>query len=467
MTPKTPISNIPLAASMATTKKPKKASPTKPAARMPGAFEGANGRLSDFNFSFSAGLEDYGHKVVEEMQIAARDIRAQMESLPATPPSVVRDVKGNATAGRKKRFSDIHREQFAKMESIADHYAAKRKVTTPQNPQKGIKRTQSQATLDQKSLPPTPSPVKKAPEEAVRKSKRVKIEPVSSFASKISGISNTPKPGSARPPPASARAAVTRRIGSMKKPMPALPRSFGLENSIRLVPTGTPAASRFPATPSARNTLNNIAPATVAAIPKFALSRPSSIPQPKPAPVLTGSDPSPKKINPRVIKQHKRLNDLAAEGSGPMSTPRVGVLSPIKLTETVDLEDPFRTTDRVRQATQGWAYQPPAGIPAMPVFPKAPNHEPSLPVTNNKRKDMTSPPQEDERDESSPPLESSPARKKLRFSTETAKEFVAKSKAVLDKARLDYLATPKRMSDKKRGGPSTVKKSAVRRPMWK
>jgi hypothetical protein len=267
---------------------------------MPGAF-GVPGNASDFAFSFSSELGEYGRKVLEEVKDKARDIRTKMETDPITPPShLVRSPSKQAvTTGRRKtRFSDAHREQFAKMESIADHYAVKKtKVVTPQNPQKGVKRTQSQATLEEKSLPPTPSPVKKQPDQNLamqqqggRRSKRVKIDPVSSFSAKIGSIVATPKNAS-KPTTSAARTAAARRVN---RPLPALPRTAGIEPTVKLVPSTIPRTpSKIPVTPSSRRLLN-IAPATVAAAPKFSLSKIPQTATPKAAADASGVD-SPQK----------------------------------------------------------------------------------------------------------------------------------------------------------------------------
>ena len=492
--PKTPTPGIPVAAPAATTARKATQPPFPPSAfadslgspTMPGAFGGAAGR-SDFTFDFPFKLGEYGRKRVGDIKDRAREICAKMEPGPSTPAHAPpTPAQRAATTGRRSRFSDMHKRQFERMESIATHYAAKRnKVATPQNPQKGIKRTQSQATLEEKSLPPTPSPVKKQPEPEVRRSKRTKIEPVSSFASKISRLAGTPKTnagGAARPPPASdARAAVSRRVLNMKKPLPALPQ-LAAEPSVRLVPPSLNgrAPPKTPATPPPPNrALHNLAPATVAAAPKFALQQ-----QPKPpgtpAPSSTttpGNSNSPYKsiagamteARPRVVKQLRKLRDMATKESDKLASPRMGGggrLSPIKVTEAVDLEDPFGS-DR---PGKGWAFQPP---PAMPAFPKAPVHDPSqssprrasalnaLLSALSPRKRKSGDQQNDDGQ-----AEQSPVRKRLRFDGMNVEEMKGKSKILLDKARLEFLATPKKKIDRIRGTKSTAKKSA-RKPAWK
>jgi len=61
------------------------------------------------------------------------------------------------------------------------------------------------------------------------------------------------------------------------------------------------------------------------------------------------------------------------------------------------------------------------------------------------------------------PLPSSPIRKKLRFEDDSIME---KGKSLLGKARLDFLATPKRKNDKRKDTRSAGK-SGGKRPVWK
>jgi len=441
---KTPSSPPPLTTARKLTK-----APLAQQVSMPGTFGG--GDASGFEFNFGAELGEYGRKILDEVREKAKDMCAQMDaSNPITPPtnsSLASPTKtATTTTVKKNRFAEIHRAEFEKMPSIADHYAAKRKVVTPQNPQKGIKRTQSQATLDQKSLPPTPSPVKKLPEQTVeRKSKRVKIEPVSSFASRISGISATPK----RAPKSvsSARTAVARRVSNQKRPMPALPRESGIEPSVRLFPT-----SKIPVTPSAR-AFHNIAPATVAAAPKF------SIPAPKSAAQAPGTA-----VKARAIKPLKKPAAPDSTKTPTVSSTHVGVLSPVKIIDK-NLEDPFGSRDP--PTSSSWGFQAPAGNPTMPVFPDVPTHVPGLPskagaLLNGNQK-RTGPDTDEDTDMTTAPIPSSPIRKKLRFEDDSIME---KGKSLLGKARLDFLATPKRKNDKRKDTRSAGK-SGGKRPVWK
>jgi hypothetical protein len=502
--PKTPTSNssIPVPTAVKTSRK------AAPATSMPGAF----GVPSDFAFDFKSELGEYGRKILEEVKDKARDYRAQMENDPITPPSHLArspSKQSVTTTRRKTRFSDVHREQFAKMESIADHYAVKKtKLVTPQNPQKGIKRTQSQATLDGKSPARTPSPVKKQRDQELamqqeegRRSKRVKMDPVSSFSAKIGSIVTTPKNKSG-PLTSAARTAAASRIA---RPLPALPRAVGIEPTVKLVPSNMPRSpSKIPVTPSFRRL--NIAPATVGAAPKFSLSKIPQTAAPKAAANAPSVDTPEKSkagitmggLKPKAVENIKKSGDITSTASDKMSLPRThtGVLSPVKITETVALEDPFASSDlRQNSNCKDWGFVAPAGNPVMPeLFPKVPTHEPwskstkpqvsALPAPapapapavnkdSKKRKDMDSASAEDGKDDDDATIDecATPARKKARFAPAAAaaqgvKNVMEKGRALIDKARLDFLATPKRRLEKPRGAKSAVKKGA-KKPTWK
>jgi hypothetical protein len=506
--PKTPTSSssIPVPTPIKTSRK------AQAATSMPGAF----GIPSDFAFDFKSDLGEYGRKILEEVKDKARDYRAQMENDPITPPSHLArsPSKQSVTTARKGRFSDAHKEQFAKMESIADHYAVKKtKVVTPQNPQKGIKRTQSQATLDGKSPVRTPSPVKKQRDQELamqqeegRRSKRVKMEPVSSFSAKIGNIVTTPKNKSG-PLTSAARTAAASRIS---RPLPALPRAAGIEPTIKLVPSTMPprSPSKIPVTPSFRRL--NIAPATVAAAPKFSLPKVPQTAAPKAAANVPSVDtPEQSKtgitaggVKSKAVEKVKKSEITTTPSSDKMSLPRthIGVLSPVKITETVELEDPFASSDlRKNSNSKEWGFLAPAGNPVLPEFPKVPTHEPwsqstkpqptkpqvsaqplPAPAVNNgskKRKEMDSAPAETGKDDVPSSSDATkdecatPNRKRARFdpaaaAAHGAKNVVEKGKALLDKARLDFLATPKRRVERLRGAKSAVKKGA-KKPTWK
>lgn len=524
---------------------------------------------AEFNFE-TIGLSEDARKMLEEVQAKAMGIKEQMmaQGGMATPRQQPPDTPSRATTV-KKRFDDIHKKQFDKMDSISDHYAAKRKATTPANPQKGIKRSQSQAKLEDKREAPTPSPMKQQPETG-RKAKKARVEPVSSFASKlgkVTGLGGTPLRKSARAaaledaedagsageagaeaeeeeeaepttietprllnrfqgllgkaPATSGRAAVARRVSMGRKSMPALPRpASGIVTSNadtpKLPPTDvTPTSpskigvSKLPraaaSTPSRSNTIiPAIAPATIAAAPRFSLV-PATISRPSFVPTASGAaTPAGKRQSLMFPKTEPRNRIQVLKDNEP--SVRVGVLSPIKLTETVNLDDPFSSdpNDRSRGATpddtpararaglmkspvkmtnklkdSDWGFDAPAALPSFPAapthepspFPKAPTHE-LVPggkavamggskatggnTTQSGRMDLKRKGNEElnrhSMEKEQPP---SPAKKRARFgSTEPTAKASAVGKApglgkvpTLNKSRLDFLAAPKRRGE--------------------
>lgn len=333
------------------------------------------------------------------------------------------------------------------------------------------------------------------------------------------------------------RSAIARRASNIPKPLPALPRPTGKLDATTLAPSGTP--SRIPTTPASRRLLN-IAPATVGAAPRFSLHAHSAL--------ENSSDVciSPKKSvigesitasKPREIMQLKKPAGVSAKASDTVSGSHVGVLSPVKITETIDLEDPFATPQRKVPAP--WGFKSPKG---MPTFPKIPTHNPPM-TAGKKRKEIDSAPvtklkampsvpchapgstpakkgkyvesasteekpddalssapgqkvvsteklevpgdevdikvnTETEAPEAKPEdsLDSipedeggqPPAKKRLRFDEgikEMAKKVVGKGKALMDKSRLDFLATPKRKAEKTVA--AQIAKAAGKKPSWK
>jgi hypothetical protein len=440
--------------------------PDQPTMKIPGSFKVPKGSNA-FNFDFKSKLSEEAQRVLEETEERAAAIRAKMPLTPAndeirTPPN--RQI---ATAVRKKRFSDVHKAEFAKMGSIVDHYAARRpRVVTPQNPQKGIKRTQSQVSLDQKSMPSTPSPVKKRPSEEFEKAhvdrstKRARMESISSFKAKLAEGT----PAKLRLPVTAAQSVITRRVSNAKRLLPALPRTAGIKPTIRLVPRSAKAdfpASKIPKTPSARR-VGNFAPATVAAAPRFRLLKPSAVGTSSAAvgtspasPRMSETENIPTTGKPRVIRQLKKLS---------VSGPRVGVLSPVKFFEKPDLEDPFGIPEPSN--SMGWEFEAPDGNPSMPTFPEAPTHEPK--PNAGKRKEMDSAPEDTGREASSMSQgegEMNPAKKRQKLGAGEQEKNPTK-RSLFDKSRLEFLAAPKRRIDKIRGTKST-KKTIGGRPLWK
>ncbi|KAI5814699.1 hypothetical protein BZA77DRAFT_94363 [Pyronema omphalodes] len=579
--PVTPQTGIPLPISATTMKTAKKAAKAELAERLGMTTVTSTPSYTvpssaEFNFE-TIGLSKDARQMLEEVQAKAMGIKEQMMAQGglSTPRQQPPDTPSRAGTV-KKRFDDLHKKQFDKMDSISDHYAAKRKAATPANPQKGIKRSQSQAKLEDKREAPTPSPVKQQPETG-RKAKKARVEPVSSFASKlgkVAGLGGTPLRKSARAaaledaedagsagetqaepeeeeeeegeeeaepttietprilnrfqgllakgPATSARAAVARRVSMGRKSMPALPRpANGIITSNadtpKLPPTDiTPTSpsrtgiSKLPraaaATPSRSNTIvPAIAPATIAAAPRFSLA-PATISRPS-FHTTTGSAATPAgKRQSTMFPKTEPRNRIQVLKDEP--SVRVGVLSPIKLTETVNLDDPFSSGphDRPRGATPDdtpararaglmkspvkmtnklkdseWGFDAPTALPSFPAapthapspFPKVPTHElvpggkaaaaagGSKTAGGNTtqqpgRMDLKRKGSEDldkqSTEKEQPP---SPAKKRARFgSTEpTAKtSTIGKTSGLgkvptLNKSRLDFLAAPKRRGE--------------------
>ncbi|KAF8470574.1 hypothetical protein BDZ91DRAFT_542157 [Kalaharituber pfeilii] len=94
-------------------------------------------KTTTFEFKFSAGLEEAGKKVLEELKISSSAFLAQMKEeaknndAAAASGTVSTALSGKSTS-KRRRFSDVHKKQFDRMPSIADRYSAKRvKPVTP------------------------------------------------------------------------------------------------------------------------------------------------------------------------------------------------------------------------------------------------------------------------------------------------------------------------------------------------
>ncbi|KAI5792452.1 hypothetical protein DFH27DRAFT_189191 [Peziza echinospora] len=87
-------------------------------------------KSSTFDFKFSSGLEEVGRRIMEELKLSSVAVQAKIleDGHPDAPVTNSQPSSSAAgpTATRGRRFSDAHKQQFNKMSSIADHYAAKR-----------------------------------------------------------------------------------------------------------------------------------------------------------------------------------------------------------------------------------------------------------------------------------------------------------------------------------------------------
>lgn len=169
---------------------------------MKGGFDVPEGKGA---FGFRSGLPMTGKKIMDGFPGMKRSSPSTPDAPPTpmlleTPPvaesSEADEMNGTTPRAtsqepggrpkRKKRFSEIHREQFAKMDSIASHYAAKRTpTTTPNAPKiivpevtpknaliqtpdmglKNLKRAKCQSVLGEREPPSSPSPQKRRPDE--------------------------------------------------------------------------------------------------------------------------------------------------------------------------------------------------------------------------------------------------------------------------------------------------------------
>ena len=445
---------------------------------MPGSFRIP--KTSAFDFKFSPRLEEKGRQILEEMKLSAAAIRAQM---PATPSRKTGALGTAATTGRRKRLSDVHKQAFDKMDSIANHYAVKRTagavLRTPENPQKGMKRTKSTASLNRGSGPGTPSPVKKRleedPEEGGR-AKRKKTEPkpavttskldsrsIGSRTRRVSGL--TPRAGTAR-----------RNISGARRPLPPMP-SRAAEPSVRLVPD-TPAGSmtsRIPVTPG-KMAPPSFAPATVGPsslsfppVPRHDPGTPRIPGTPKAGPPDTPTAATPGnftfKAKAAGHSSFRALSNMHTHAVAAASR-KLNAASHTPFTESTIIDDPFGTPNRRAQESR------------LSPTKMASNLFSAVKSTKKRKEAPTASPE---------PLKSmqndSPARKKLRFEGtprkggdspsrgEMARDMVAKGRAAFV-SRLDALSTPKRRAQKAFGANAgaitqSARAAKISRPKWK
>ncbi|KAI5847735.1 hypothetical protein DFP73DRAFT_351978 [Morchella snyderi] len=315
--PKTPpMSKSKMPSATSTTGRFSTRSKTGPITPMKGGFDVPEGKGG---FGFRSGLTMTGKKIVDGFS----GMKASSPSTPdapapptpmilETPPiaeSSEADEHGtprgsSVEAGRpkrKKRFSEIHREQFAKMDSIASHYAAKRTpTTTPNAPKiiapevtpknaliqtpdmglKNLKRAKCQSVLGEREPPSSPSPQKRRPDEVNPSGRAEDRSPVkrqrlnaaaptlSSKPTKIarfagvSGASSTPMKR-AMFTPGGQSSALNAQKYTLPRPVPSLnltpSTTFATPGRLRSTSTRKP-----PGTTSRLNTMINFAEASAA-----------------------------------------------------------------------------------------------------------------------------------------------------------------------------------------------------------
>ncbi|RPA80118.1 hypothetical protein BJ508DRAFT_130841 [Ascobolus immersus RN42] len=160
-----------------------------------------------FDFNFSSGLESAGEKVIAEMKEKARLKKEELKKDMAEKGTSIWDSMAGGAAKKAAaakeaeadRYDGAHSKEFAKMDSIANHYAAKRvksvasstssiptlsstdapAATAPATPAKSLKRRKSAAKLDEEPADHTPDKqtTQIPPVPPRTAAKRVKFEP--------------------------------------------------------------------------------------------------------------------------------------------------------------------------------------------------------------------------------------------------------------------------------------------------
>lgn len=378
---------------------------------------------------------------------------------------------------KSRRFSDAHRRQFEKMESITTHYAAKRTPKQPVTIEKmprGVKRTKSRAELGDRGPPSSPSPVK-MPVEGPRNAKDDSGSPMK--RTKISAV-NEEKTTLTSKPSGIPRLGMTPMKGFKKRPATVAKISMGgrlnLTPATRLASLVQAGAtpSKIPSaitTPVVEDT--DLAPNTAALLNRHTKLPSIGTPKKETNPL------APPKTDGFTFRSkgdgigYKRLSDMHSlnynlnKGTPTAPTP---LLTPMKMSA----EDPF--VGMARRAAIEWT--PVAAAPA------------------EKRKAPHSDGDNDGNDagdgEVIDTVQESGARKRLKFApaeepiakATEAKEATAvaagapamkkkslmnRGKAMLLRSRLNMLAAPKRRVEKDVESNGERKDKDVGRIRWK
>ncbi|RPA99665.1 hypothetical protein L873DRAFT_871464 [Choiromyces venosus 120613-1] len=378
---------------------------------------------------------------------------------------------------RSRRFSDVHRRQFEKMESITTHYAAKRTPKQPVTIEKmprGVKRTKSRAELGDRGPPSSPSPVKLLVEDP-RNAEGDSGSPMK--RTKISAVAEEKTTLSSRPS-GIPRLGMTPMKGFKKRPATVAKISIG--GRLNLTPTTrlaslTQAGATPSEVPSALTTPvvddTDSAPSTVPVLPNRQIN-------------LSGTDTPKKETNPLAPPKtdgftfrskgagmnYKRLSDMHSlnynlnKDTPSAPTP---LLTPMKMSA----EDPF--VGMARRAAIEWT--PVATAPA------------------EKRKAPHSDDDADNDADAIDTVQEGGARKRLKFTPveepitakapetkelttiaagtpmKKKKSLLNRGKAILLRSRLNMLAAPKRRVDKdsESSTPGDKMEKDVGRIRWK
>ncbi|PWW73439.1 hypothetical protein C7212DRAFT_285632 [Tuber magnatum] len=403
------------------------------------------------------------------------------ELVPPVPPVTAAAVATPARPIAKKksrRFSDVHRRQFEKMESITTHYAAKRTPKQPVTIEKmprGVKRTKSRAELGDRGPPSSPSPVK-MPVEGPRNAegdggspmKRTKISAVSeektALPRKPSGIPRlgmTPIKGLTRRPATLAKIPMGGRLN--------LTPATRLASLVQTGATPSKIPSAVTTTPVAEDT--GSAPSTAATPPSRHIKLPiTDTPEKETKSLAPPETDSFTFRSDGAGMNYKRLSDMHSfnynlnKGTPTAPAP---LLTPMK----VSAEDPF--VGMARRAAMEWA---PVAV-AHAEKRKAPHSDDDNSDNGAGGGEVVD------------TVKEGGARKRLKFApaeepttkateageatTVTAgtpvkkKSLKSRGKAILLRSRLNMLAVPKRMVEKDTEGNGEKKDKDAGRIRWK
>ncbi|KAF1350922.1 hypothetical protein BDV97DRAFT_397899 [Delphinella strobiligena] len=279
----------------------------------------------DFKFTFnrpSLDLSPEARKLMAEKRDEAAKIRGQMKASQESG-TTARDLLARKMATPKAkigRFSDVHMNQFKKMDSIADHPSAFRADAVRSNPAhddktpkktssypnlavpKSLKRTQSKADLTQSStaLPrPTSKPDLHQPPATEAPAKRVKreLEDDTATSRPRSAGSDEPAPAAATPKPST----------SLRHP----------HTNTHLKGLGTPTAASLARAASVKSIKRTMIPALARSPSKPDMSSLSQHQhQPKPSTPLLARSPS--KLAPPATVFESKINSTALEPQSPL-----------------------------------------------------------------------------------------------------------------------------------------------------
>ena len=170
-TTKAPDSGLKLGFGDITTKKSTASTQYSPTKHKPRESLPAHLTAQDFEFKYASDshLSNEAQKLMQNVREEAERIKAEMlrerDEQDKKDEAAEQEFNGVSAAGRKLaqpkgkagRFSDVHKAQFRKMDSIANHASSFRKQPGFAAPtQQSLKRSSSKANLDEQDRPNTP-----------------------------------------------------------------------------------------------------------------------------------------------------------------------------------------------------------------------------------------------------------------------------------------------------------------------